>query len=195
MGEDIADGLRCRRAIMLKLKESMIQLRKYMLMAAVVAASLLSGGCKPSFTLNGAPIDYNIYHTIHVSDFPIRAALVYPPLQQTFENELLNYITRNTRLQTVDGPSDLSMEGEITQYYLTPQAVTEDAYASRTRLTIGVRVKYTDSRAEGKDVDQTFTAYRDFDSSQMLTDVQDQLCQEIAEELVQLIYNATLGNW
>ena len=195
MGEDIADGLQCRRAIMLKLKESMIQLRKYMLMAAVVAASLLSGGCKPSFTLNGAPIDYNIYHTIHVSDFPIRAALVYPPLQQTFENELLNYITRNTRLQTVDGPSDLSMEGEITQYYLTPQAVTEDAYASRTRLTIGVRVKYTDSRAEGKDVDQTFTAYRDFDSSQMLTDVQDQLCQEIAEELVQLIYNATLGNW
>ena len=44
-------------------------------------------------------------------------------------------------------------------------------------------------------MDQTFTAYRDFDSSQMLTDVQDQLCQEISEELVQLIFNATLGNW
>ena len=170
-------------------------MKKYLLILAVIVASLPLGGCKPSFTLNGAPIDYNLYHTIHVSDFPIRAALVYPPLQQTFENELLNYITRNTRLQTIDGPSDLTMEGEITQYYLTPQAVTEDAYASRTRLTIGVRVKYTDARAEGKDIDQTFTAYRDFDSSQMLTDVQDQLCQEIAEELVQLIYNATLGNW
>ena len=96
---------------------------------------------------------------------------------------------------TPDGASDLNIEGEITQYYLTPQAVTEDAYASRTRLTIGVRVKYTDNKAEGKDVDQTFTAYRDFDSSQMLTDVQDQLCQEISEELVQLIFNATLGNW
>lgn len=173
----------------------MIAIKKNIMMAVVAMASLSLGGCKPSFTLNGAPIDYNIYHTVHVSDFPIRAALVYPPLQQTFENELLNYITRNTRLQTVDGPSDLSIEGEITQYYLTPQAVTEDAYASRTRLTIGVRVKYTDSRAEGKNVDQTFTAYRDFDSSQMLTDVQDQLCQEISEELVQLIYNATLGNW
>lgn len=161
----------------------------------IVGAGLTMGGCIPSFTLNGAPIDYNIYKTVHVSEFPIRAALVYPPLQQTFENELLNYITRNTRLQTTDGPSDLSIEGEITQYYLTPQAVTEDAYASRTRLTIGVRVKYTDSKAEGKDVDQTYTAYRDFDSSQMLTDVQDQLCQEISEELVQLIYNSTLGNW
>jgi len=168
---------------------------KILLMLPAVGVSLCLSGCVPSFTLNGAPIDYNIYHTVHVSNFPIRAALVYPPLQQTFENELLNYITRNTRLQTTDGPSDLTIEGEITQYYLTPQAVTENAYASRTRLTIGVRVKYTDSRAEGKDVDQTFTAYRDFDSSQMLTDVQDELCQQISEELVQLIYNATLGNW
>ena len=165
----------------------------YLILTAALLLTLTA--CKPSFTLNGAPIDYNLYKTVHVSNFPIRAALVYPPLQQTFENELLNYITRNTRLQTTDGPSDLSIEGEITQYYLTPQAVTENAYASRTRLTIGVRVKYTDSKAEGKDIDQTFTAYRDFDSSQMLTDVQDQLCQEIAEELVQLIYNATLGNW
>lgn len=170
-------------------------IKKYILTLSVLAMSLALGGCVPSFTLNGAPIDYNIYRTVHVSNFPIRAALVYPPLQQTFENELLNYITRNTRLQTTDGASDLIIEGEITQYYLTPQAVTEDAYASKTRLTIGVRVKYTDAKAEGKDVDQTFTAYRDFDSSQMLTDVQDQLCQEISEELVQLIYNATLGNW
>ena len=152
---------------------------RYILLTLTTAIMLSLGGCIPSFTLNGAPIDYNVYKTIHVSNFPIRAALVYPPLQQTFENELLNYITRNTRLQTTDGPSDLSLEGEITQYYLTPQAVTEDAYASRTRLTIGVRVKYSDNKNEGKDVDQTFSAYRDFDSSQMLNDVQDQLCQEI----------------
>lgn len=167
------------------------------ILSLFVALTLMVGlgGCVPSFTLNGAPIDYNVYKTIRISNFPIRAALVYPPLEQTFENELINYVTRNTRLQTVDGNSDLVLEGEITQYYLTPQAVTEDAYASKTRLTIGVRVKYSDNKAEGKDVDQTFTAYRDFDSSQMLNDVQDQLCQEIAEELVQLIYNATLGNW
>ncbi len=166
-----------------------------LLIVAVLTMTVGIVSCIPSFTLNGAPIDYNVYKTVRVSNFPIRAALVYPPLEQTFENELLNYITRNTRLQTVDGASDLTIEGEITQYYLTPQAVTEDAYASKTRLTIGVRVKYTDNKAEGKDIDQTFTAYRDFDSSQMLTDVQDQLCQEISEEIVQLIFNATLGNW
>ena len=152
-------------------------------------------GCSISYKFNGAALDYNVYKTIHVSEFPIRAALVYPPLQQTFENELLDYITRNTRLRTVDGSPDLELSGEITGYNLSPQAVTEDAYASKTRLTITVRIKYTDNKAEGKDIDQTFSAYRDFDSSEMLTDVQDELCQQISKELVDLIFNATLGNW
>ena len=87
------------------------------------------------------------------------------------------------------------VEGEITGYALSPQAVTENAYASMTRLTITVRVKYIDNKEEGKDIDQTFSAYRDFPSTEMLTDVQDQLCEEICKELVELIFNATLGNW
>lgn len=165
------------------------------LLLAGVLLTCLTSACRITFTLNGAAIDYNVYKTIQVGDFPIRAALVYAPLQTTFENELLNYISRNTRLQTTDSGADLSLEGEITQYNLTPQAVTEDAYASKTRLTIGVRVKYTDNRNDKNNVDQTFTAYRDFDASQLLIDVQDQLCQEISEELVELIFNSTIGNW
>lgn len=165
------------------------------ILAGVVFSLVLMVSCRISYKFNGSALDYNIYKTIHVSEFPIRAALVYPPLQQTFENELLDYITRNTRLQTTDGPSDLVLEGEITGYSLSPQAVTEDAYASMTRLTISVRVKYTDTRQEGNDVDQTFSAYRDFPASEMLTDVQDELCQQISTELVDLIFNATLGNW
>lgn len=168
-------------------------LRLTALLALVVAGSLQS--CRISYKFNGAALDYSVYKTIHVSEFPIRAALVYPPLQQLFENQLLDYITRNTRLQTVDTASDLQLEGEITGYQLSPQAVTEDAYASKTRLTITVRVKYIDNKAEGNDVDQTFSAYRDFDASQMLTDVQDELCKQICDELVDLIFNATLGNW
>ena len=89
----------------------------------------------------------------------------------------------------------LELEGEITGYSLTPQAVTENAYASKTRLTISVRVKYIDNKNDKKNIDQTFSAYHDFDASLMLTDVQDGLCEEICEELVNLIFNATLGDW
>ena len=163
-------------------------------LAAIVSMVVISA-CVPSYKLNGSALDYSVYKTVSVSDFPIRAALVYPPLQQTFENELLDYISRNTRLQTTDGPSDLQIEGEITGYTLTPQAVTENALASQTRLTISVRVKYPDNKNDQNDIDQTFSAYRDFDATLMLTDVQDDLCQQISKELVELIFNATLGNW
>ena len=156
----------------------------------------LLGGCVPSYGLNGSAINYDIYKTIDVGEFPIRASLVYPPLQQTFENALLDAITRQTRLQEVDSNNtDLKMTGEITGYSLSPQAVGSDAYATQTRLTITVRVKYTDSKNPANDIDQTFSAYRDFSSSVMLTDVQDELCNEISKELVDLIFNATLGNW
>ncbi len=165
----------------------------------VVAALMLivaSQACVPSYKFNGSAIDYTVYKTISISDFPIRAALVYPPLQQTFEIELSDYITRNTRLRTIDGnQSDIRIEGEITGYNLSPQAVSEDAYATKTRLTISVRVKYIDNKNNKNNLDQTFSAYRDFDSSLMLTDVQDDLCSQISKEIVDLIFNATLGNW
>jgi hypothetical protein len=152
--------------------------------------------CRISYKFNGAALDYTVYKTVHISEFPIRAALVYAPLQQTFETELQNYVQRNTRLKIIDnGNADIQIEGEITGYNLTPQAVTEDAYASKTRLTINVRVKYIDNKNEKNSIDQSFSAYRDFDASELLIDVQDQLCQEISTELVDLIFNATLGNW
>ncbi|MGM9799133.1 MAG: LptE family protein [Muribaculaceae bacterium] len=165
-----------------------------LLFTAIIIA-LGTQACSISYKFNGAALDYTVYKTVQVSNFPIRAALVYPPLQQTFETELADYITRNTRLKTVDSGGDIQLEGEITGYALSPQAVTEDAYASKTRLTVTVRVKYTDNKNDKNNIDQSFSSYRDFDSSEMLTDVQDELCQQIAKELVDLIFNATLGNW
>ena len=163
----------------------------------ILSPLLFLTGCKPVFTFNGSILNYDIYKTIYVSDFPIRASLVYPPLQQTFENEILNYVTRQTKLQVSDNPNnaDINLSGEITGYSLSPQAVGTDAYATETRLTISVRVKYTDNQNPANNVDQTFSAYRQFSSSLMLTDVQDELCQQISEELATLIFNATLGNW
>ena len=169
--------------------------RSPLLTIAVLTLTLLTAGCTISYKFNGSAINYDIYKTIDIGEFPIRAALVYPPLQQTFENDLLDAVTRQTRLNEVDGPADLEMTGEITGYSLSPQAVGVDAYATETRLTITVRVRYTDHKNPSNDIDQTFSAYRQFSSSLMLTDVQDELCQQISKELVDLIFNATLGNW
>ena len=165
-------------------------------MAVAVVAAIAAVSCSISYKMNGAALDYSIYKTISISEFPIRAALVYPPLQQTFENKMIDMVTRQTRLRVIDSNnSDLRLEGEITGYSLSPQAVNDNAYASQTRLTITVRVKFINSKDSSQDVDQTFSAYRDFSSDQMLTDVQDELCSQISDELTNLIFNATLGNW
>lgn len=156
---------------------------------------LMLTGCIPSYKLNGSAINYDIYKTINVTEFPIRAALVYPPLQQEFQNQLMNTITRQTRLQIIDGNADAELTGEITGYNLSPQAVGENAYATETRLTITVHVKYTDNVNPANNIDQNFSAYRQFSSQLLLIDVQDELCQQISEELTDLIFNATLGNW
>lgn len=162
---------------------------------AIAAAALALPSCV-TYKLNGSALDYTRYKTIRISEFPIRAALVYPPLQQTFENRLLDQIQSQTRLSIIPGSdANLEMTGEITGYALSPQAVGTDAYATQTRLTITVRVKYTDHINPANDIDQSFSAYRDFSADLMLTDVQDELCQQISEELVDLIFNATLGNW
>ena len=163
---------------------------------SILSFILVFQACSISYKFNGAALDYDIYKTISISQFPIRAALVYPPLQQTFENQITDMITRQTRLRVVDSNNtDLRLEGEITGYTLSPQAVNEDAYASRTRLTITVRVKYIDNKNEAQGVDQTFSAYRDFSSNELLPDVQDELCTQISKELADLIFNATIGNW
>ena len=151
--------------------------------------------CTISYKFNGAAIDYNTTKTISVAEFPIRAALVYPPLGPAFNEALKDIYTRQTRLSMVNTGGDLQVEGEITGYDLSPQAVTEDAYASQTRLTISVKVRYTNTKNPNLNVDQTFRAYRDFSSSQMLTQVQDELISQIVDELAELIFNATVGSW
>ena len=88
---------------------------KLRLIMVLLAAFVALPGCIPRFTLNGSAIDYTVYKTIHVSEFPIRAALVYPPLQQTFENELLDYITA-CRPPTVRPTCSSKAKSPVTRY-------------------------------------------------------------------------------
>ena len=157
--------------------------------------SVIMAGCTISYKFNGASIDYTKVKTISIKDFPNQAPLVYPPLSQQFTEGVKDIYVRQTRLSLVRDNGDLQSEGEITGYDLTPMAVKEDAYSSKTKLTITVKVRYTNRTNADEDFEQSFSAYREFDSNVMLQDVQDQLCSEIIEELADQIYNSTVANW
>jgi hypothetical protein len=163
----------------------------------LMASCLIVGcvSCSISYKFNGASIDYTQVKSISISDFPNMAPLVYNPLSQRFTEELKDKYIRQTRLQVLRENGTLDLEGEITGYDLTPQAVREDALASMTRLTITVRVRFTNSVNPDEDFEQSFSAYREFSSSNTIEQVQDDLCAEIIKELVDLIYNATVANW
>lgn len=155
----------------------------------------LATACTISYKFNSADIDYTKISTITIQDFPNQAAMVYPPLSQLFTETMKDLYNRKTRLQQATQNGDLEIEGEITGYDLAPTAVKEDAWASETRLTVTIRVRYTNRKEEGKDFEQSFSAYRDFDASQMLTDVQDELVQQISEEIADQIFNSTVADW
>lgn len=157
--------------------------------------SVIMAGCTISYKFNGASIDYTKVKTISIKAFPNQAPLVYPPLSQQFTEGVKDIYVRQTRLSLVRDNGDLQLEGEITGYDLTPMAVKEDAYSSKTKLTITVKVRYTNRTNADEDFEQSFSAYREFDSNVMLQDVQDQLCSEIIEELADQIYNSTVANW
>ncbi|MDR1743663.1 MAG: LPS assembly lipoprotein LptE [Dysgonamonadaceae bacterium] len=151
--------------------------------------------CSISYKFNGASIDYEKTKTIQIDRFINQAPLVYPPLEQAFNDALQDKFIQNTRLQLVKNNGDMELAGEITGYQLTPMAVQEDAFASETRLTMTVRIRFKNNKVEGKDQESTFSAYRNFDSSQMLTDVQDQLISEMNKDIVDQIFNATMADW
>ncbi|MDR2764029.1 MAG: LPS assembly lipoprotein LptE [Tannerella sp.] len=163
------------------------------LAVVLLLAALVS--CSISYKFNGASIDYTLVKSISISDFPNMAPLVYPPLAQRFTDELKDKYIRQTRLQVLRENGTLDLEGEITTYELTPQAVKEDAYASMTRLTITVRVRYANRANPEEDFEQNFSAYREFSNTNTIDQVQDDLCAEIVKELVDLIYNATVASW
>lgn len=157
--------------------------------------TILVTACSISYKFNGASIDYTKVKTISIKDFPNQAPLVFPPLSQLFTETLKDMYTRQTRLQIVRDNGDLDLEGEITGYDLMPLAVKEDAYSSQTKLTITVRVRYANRVTPDDDFEQSFSAYREFDSNQNLQVVQDDLCKQIVDELADQIYNATVANW
>lgn len=151
--------------------------------------------CSISYKFTGASIDYNLTKTLQLSHFVNQAPLVYPPLENLFNESLKDMFTRNTRLQFVDQNGDMEIEGEIVGYELTPLAVQEDQFASETRLTMNVRMRFVNNKAEGQNKEETISANRIFSSNVNLTDVQDQLIKELTDEIVDQIFNTTMANW
>ena len=172
-------------------------MKRMKLKLAVVAlcAAVLTGcGVAINYSLSGASIPPDA-KTFSVAYFPNNAPMVSPILSSTLTESLVDIFSRRTRLTQVDEGGDFAFEGEIVNYVSTTASVSSSEQAVLNRLTITVKVRFTNALDEKASFNQTFSAYEDYESTQLLTEVEGTLIPEIVDKLVTDIFQASASNW
>ena len=162
-----------------------------MVLAALIAS------CSISYKFNGSSIDYTKIKTISFETFPNRSVgFVWGPMESMFNTALQDIYMQQTRLQQVKRGGDLQLSGEITNYDAINKGVSADGYSNMVELRMTVRVNFVNNVNPVENIDaRQFSASREYDSTQQLSSVQDELVNQMIKEIVVQIFNATVANW
>ena len=153
--------------------------------------SLVSCGI---YSFTGASISADI-ETVSVDYFQNNASMVQPTLSNIMTEGLKDQFISQTNLSLTDAIGDLQFEGEITGYVVKPIAIQANETAAQNRLTISVKVTFTNNLDENQNYSQSFSHYADFDSSQDLSSIETELIDQIVEVLSENIFNKAVANW
>lgn len=168
--------------------------RRISILILTILSALIFQACKISYSFTGAVPMVGV-KTFSVDYFPNRAKLVNPNLSQQFTDALQDKIMKQTSYNLIPENGDLEFSGQITDYDVKPMNIQKGDLAAQNRLTVGVKVKFTNNKYHEQDWEKTFSAYEDFDSNSSLGDVEDQLVVEIMKKLNDDIFNASIANW
>ncbi len=170
----------------------------YKIFAALVAIAVMTAcGYKVGYSLSGASIPADA-KTFSVAYFPNNATMVTPILASEMTDALKQIYLRRTSLREVAENGDFAFEGEITNYTSTTASVaagTTNDYGALNRLTITVRVRFTNALDEKASFNKSFSAFSDYDASRLLTEVESELIVTILDQIVTDIFMASASNW
>ncbi|MCQ2209524.1 MAG: LPS assembly lipoprotein LptE [Paludibacteraceae bacterium] len=171
--------------------------RKHCSFAFLCATFLIMivASCRISYKFNGSSIDYTKIKTISIQDFPNRAPLVYPTLATDFTENLRDEFSSKTSLKMVDMDGDLQISGEISGYNVISSGVDASGEASESRLQMSVRVKFVNKVNSSEDFEKTFSAYEVFSNQYTIDQVQAELNEQLMDDIINQIFNATVANW
>lgn len=168
-------------------------MKKFKILLLLISLGSFFGCGSYSFTGISLPSGTTTYQ---VNYFQNDAPLVEPGLERTFTNALADLIQNQTSLQLVTSGGDITYEGEISEYRISPTTATADNRAAQNRLTISVRVRYYEKNNPDNDLSQQFSFFYDYPGTAQLVGAQkDTAIAEIFERITQDILNATLGKW
>jgi hypothetical protein len=176
-------------------------LRTYAILLSLAFLIFCAEGCgiNVGYSMTGSTTTAK---TISVTEFYNNADLGPANMGQVLTNEIKNYFIQNSSLSVIAEEGELQLEGEITDFRLTPIAPTSTGnadditQASSTRLTITVKATYINTLDEKLSFkDKTFSFYRDFPNEINLSDVEEQYTRQIFERIINDIFNASVANW
>ena len=160
-----------------------------------VMALIIPTACSISYKFTGTSINYDKVKSISLDKFPIRSSYVWAPMEAMFYNSITDAYSKKTKLQLLKRNGDLQLAGEIVEYSQTNKSVAADGYSAQTQLKMTVNVRYVNNTKHEEDFEQRFSATTTYDSSQSLASVQETLVQEMIDDIVDQILNATIANW
>ena len=147
------------------------------------------------YSFSGTSIQPDV-KTITLNEFEYKALKVNPTLSNSLSEAVRTRFRQMTRLEQVEMDGDMEISGEITGYDVRAQAVTANEVAAQNRLTVTVKVSFTNRKyPEDNFENKSFSAYADYDSTNSLDAVEQTLCEEIIDKLVEDIFNATVAQW
>ena len=162
---------------------------------ALLTIAVMLLGCSVSYKFTSTSIDYSRIKTIEIADFPLRSAYVWAPMHSMFNNELADAYATQTKLSQVKRQGDLQLSGEIVEYNQFNKGVSADGYSNLTQLKMTVNVRFVNNKKHADDFERRFTASAEYDASQQLNSVQEELVTQMIKDIVDQILNATVANW
>ena len=119
-------------------------------------ACIIALGCKVNYSFTGASIAEDV-KTVSVKTFQSYAPLANANISQTFTEALKDKFISQTNLDLIAKDGDLRFEGSITGYNVTSVAIQGNETAALNRLTITVKVKFTNTKDEKLDYETNFS--------------------------------------
>jgi len=168
----------------------------------MVIVLLISVANSCSFGFKGITIPTTV-NTYFVDQFQNGAGNAPPDIGQRFSDLLKDRVTRNSRLNySEDGP-DIEFSGTVSTFTVTsvaPERLDSDAGLTEfgstlNRLNISVQVDYIDNQNDEESWSQSFSFFEDFEATEILSDVQDELIENIFNQLTTDIFNKSFTNW
>jgi hypothetical protein len=154
----------------------------------------VSVGLISCYSFKGASLDPNL-KTLMVSNIRMETAGGPANLSLEINEKLKEYFQRNTSLKINNKNPDLTIEGSITGYELTPQAPTGDDKAGLNRLTLRIQFRLTNRLDEDKNFEQELSFYQDFPQSQTLPQVEKTLIPKLVDQIILDLFNKIAGDW